>query len=373
MTPALRFSTNAGYGTPDSRPPEQVHRDAIDLAVRAEELGYHSVSLSEHHFSDYVGVPNPAVVAAAIAARTERIRISINISVLPLHNPVTVAEDYALLDVISGGRVDFGCGRGYQPGEFKGHNVTLGESRERMTEAIEIVRGLWAEDDFSYHGEHFQVDHLTLFPKPVQDPMPVRVAGVSPESFEAVAAMKLPLLCAPSITPLDKIKASLDIYRAALRSHGEDPADYSITLPQWVYIGETEEEAFRAPRASMEWFQRRNSELMTAGILPTDPGFDFYSKAQRNRANFDYERYFEQGVFLFCTPEEAVRRLRERVDLLGVTEVLCAFHASTFGETLENMARFAEQVMPAFTEDAHAAAAPTDDDRDPVPASAAGA
>lgn len=355
--PNIRFSTNAGYGTPDSRPPEQVHRDAIELAVRAEELGYHSVSLSEHHFSDYVGVPNPAVVAAAIAARTERIRISINISVLPLHNPVTVAEDYALVDVISGGRLDFGCGRGYQPGEFKGHGVTLAESRTRLHEAIEIVQGLWAQDDFSYHGEHFQVDHLTLYPKPTQNPVPFRVAGVSPESFEAVAAMKLPLLCAPSITPLDKVKASLDVYRDALRSHGEDPADYSITLPQWVYIGLTDEESFTAPRASMEWFQRRNSELMTAGILPDDPGYSFYSKAQANRANFDYERYFDQDVFLFCTPDKAIDRLRDRIEYLGVSEVLCAFHASSIDETLENMERFATTVMPAFTGETASASA----------------
>lgn len=344
----IRFSTNAGYGTPDSRPPAQVHRDAIELAVRAEELGYDSVSLSEHHFSDYVGVPNPAVVAAAIAARTERIRISINISVLPLHNPVTVAEDYALLDVISDGRVDFGCGRGYQPGEFKGHGVDLGDSRERLFEAIDIVRGLWSQDDFSYEGKHFSVDHLTLFPKPVQSPMPFRVAGVSPESFEAIAALKLPLLCAPSITPLPKVKESLDRYRDALRAEGEDPTDYSITLPQWVYIGKTDEESFEAPRHSMEWFQRRNSELMTAGIRPTDPGYSFYSKAQANRAAFDYQHYFDQDVFLFCTAETAVERLRERIEYLGVSEVLCAFHASSIEETLENMERFATDVMPAF-------------------------
>jgi alkanesulfonate monooxygenase SsuD/methylene tetrahydromethanopterin reductase-like flavin-dependent oxidoreductase (luciferase family) len=285
-----------------------------------------------------------------MAARTETIRISINISVLPLHNPVSVAEDYALLDVISNGRVDFGCGRGYQPGEFKGHNVPLAESRDRLNEAIQIVQGLWSQDDFSFHGEHYEVDHLTLFPKPVQDPVPFRVAGVSPESFEAIAAMKLSLLCAPSITPLDKIKASLDLYREALRSHGEDPADYTITLPQWIYIGDDEQESFDAPRASMEWFQRRNSQLMTAGILPTDPGYDFYSKAQANRAAFDYQHYFDLGVFLFCTPDEAVRRLRERVAYLGVQEVLCAFHASTIDETLENMRRFSEQVMPAFAE-----------------------
>jgi alkanesulfonate monooxygenase SsuD/methylene tetrahydromethanopterin reductase-like flavin-dependent oxidoreductase (luciferase family) len=351
----MKFSTNAGYGTPDSRPPEQVHRDAIELAVRAEELGFDSISLSEHHFSDYVGVANPAVVAAAMAARTERIRISINISVLPLHNPVTVAEDYALLDVISNGRVDFGCGRGYQPGEFKGHNIPLAESRDRLSEAIDIVRGLWDEDDFSYEGQYYRVDHLTLFPKPVQRPVPFRVAGVSPESFENIAAMKLSLLCAPSITPLNKIKDSLDLYRAALQGHGENPSDYTITLPQWIYIGLTDEESFAAPRPSMEWFQRRNSELMTAGILPTDPGYDFYSKAQRNRAAFDYQHYFDQGVFLFCTADDAVRRLRERVDYLGVDEVLCAFHASTIDDTLENMRRFAEGVMPAFAAEAAAA------------------
>jgi alkanesulfonate monooxygenase SsuD/methylene tetrahydromethanopterin reductase-like flavin-dependent oxidoreductase (luciferase family) len=353
----IKFSTNAGYGTPDSRPPEQVHRDAIELAVRAEELGYDSISLSEHHFSDYVGVPNPAVVAAAIAARTERIRISINISVLPLHNPVTVAEDYALVDVISNGRLDFGCGRGYQPGEFKGHGVALADSRDRLNEAIEIIQGLWYQDDYSYDGEHFQVDHLTLYPKPVQQPVPFRVAGVSPESFEAVAKMHLPLLCAPSITPLDKVAASLDVYRAALVAEGEDPTGYSITLPQWVYIAETEEEAFSAPRPSMEWFQRRNSELMTAGILPTDPGYSFYSKAQANRANFDYEHYFDQEVFLFCTPDRAVERLRSRIEKLGVSEVLCAFHCSSIDQTLENMERFATQVMPAFSGESAAAVA----------------
>jgi hypothetical protein len=96
----------------------------------------------------------------------------------------------------------------------------------------------------------------------------------------------------------------------------------------------------------MEWFQKRNSELMTAGIQPTDPGFSFYSKAQANRANFDYQHYFDRDVFVFCTADEAVKKLRERVDYLGVTEVLCAFYAPDTETTITNMERFARDVMP---------------------------
>jgi alkanesulfonate monooxygenase SsuD/methylene tetrahydromethanopterin reductase-like flavin-dependent oxidoreductase (luciferase family) len=344
----MKFATGAGLGMPGDRTAAETMRDAIELAVRAEELGYDYVTLAEHHFSDYVGVASPAVVGAAIAARTENIRIVLAISVLALHNPVTVAEEYALLDVISDGRLDFGVGRGYQPGEFKGHNIPLSESRGRFEESLEIIEGLWSTPDFSYEGKFYNVDHLTLYPRPVQERVPLRVAAVSPDSFERVARMHKDLMCAPSITPLEKIKASLDIYRNTLIEEGEDPADYSIFFPDQVYIGETEEECYNMPKAPMEWFQRRNSQLMTAGLLPTDPGYSFYKKAQANRSRFDYDKYYKRGTFVFCSADEAIRRIKERETYLGITDMSAGCMLATKEQALNNMQRIAEQVMPAF-------------------------
>jgi alkanesulfonate monooxygenase SsuD/methylene tetrahydromethanopterin reductase-like flavin-dependent oxidoreductase (luciferase family) len=348
----VTFGAGVGFGMPGERPPTQIMRDALELAELLEEVGFDQTGFAEHHFSDYVGVPSPAIAGAAIAARTEKLRIGIGISVLPLHNPVTVAEEYAMLDVLSNGRLEFGAGRGYQAGEFKGHNIPLSESRDRFDEALQIIEGLWTtKGEFSYAGEYYNVDEIELFPQPVQDPIPIRVAAVSPDSFERLARQRRKILCAPSITPLEKIKASFDTYWSVLKEEGEDPDDWKIPFPVSVYIGDTREEAYEGPRVPMEWFQRRNSQLMTKGLKPTDPNYSFYTKAQANRSKFDYAHYFDRVEnWVFDTTDNAIRRLQYLAEHMGPNCPLQigSPNLATKEQSVTNIRRIAERIMPCY-------------------------
>ena len=154
------------------RPFPEVYRDELGLITHAEELGYDTIWLTEHHFADDGYSPSIIPLAAAVAAQTERVRIGFNLLLLPLHNAIRVAEDIATLDVLSGGRIDVGLGQGYARHEFAGYGIDRGERLGRFREGLDVLEGLWTNDTFSYAGEHYQIDEARLTPKPVQQPMP---------------------------------------------------------------------------------------------------------------------------------------------------------------------------------------------------------
>jgi len=168
------------------RSASEVYRDSLEQVQRADELGYHTAWLAEHRFSPYGILPDCIVFGAAIAATTERIRIGQAVMVLPFHHPINLAEQIAMLDVMSNGRVDLGVGRGYQAQEYRAFDMDMDESRARFEECLEIMKGLWTTDNFSYHGKFFNVVNATLEPKPVQKPYPrIHMAVMrTPSSFE---------------------------------------------------------------------------------------------------------------------------------------------------------------------------------------------
>ena len=131
-------------------------QDELELIRFADELGYDSCWVREHHFTDYGFLPNTMTLLAHAAAQTERIRLGTAVVTLPLHHPIRAAEDAALVDVLSGGRLDYGVGRGYQSIEFEALGVPIGESRARTDEALEIMTRLWTSDDpVEFEGEFF--------------------------------------------------------------------------------------------------------------------------------------------------------------------------------------------------------------------------
>ncbi len=175
------FRNPAGW----RRPFVEVYRDELQLAVDAEGLGFDTIWLTEHHFADDGYSPSILTIAAAIAARTERIRIGFNLLLLPLHNAVRLAEDLATLDVLSNGRIDVGVGQGYAVHEFAGFGIPRSERLGRFVEGLDVLAGLWENDEFSYDGTHYQIDRARLNPRPVQQPSPPLWIGAT--SSKAVA------------------------------------------------------------------------------------------------------------------------------------------------------------------------------------------
>ena len=137
---------------PTGKDDAQIYAESLEQIRVGEDLGFDSVWLAEHRFTAYGEMPDTMVFAAAAAAVTTRVRIGTAVVVLPFHNPIRLAEQVAMVDVLSGGRLDFGVGRGYQAGEYRGFNIPMDESRTRFEEVLDICVGLWTQDGFSFDG-----------------------------------------------------------------------------------------------------------------------------------------------------------------------------------------------------------------------------
>src|SRR2546427_748941 len=168
---------------------EVVHRE-LEQMEWTEELGFDQIWLTEHHFIDYGLAVDPGTLAAVAASRTRRVRIGLAAAILPFHHPLRLAEQTALVDIVSRGRLEVGFGRGNRPAEFRGYNVPQQENRDRFEEAVEIITQAWTQmEPFSYEGRFFTIRDTRVMPKPLQKPHPpvYQVCG-SKESIEGTAA-----------------------------------------------------------------------------------------------------------------------------------------------------------------------------------------
>ncbi|MBK6663966.1 MAG: LLM class flavin-dependent oxidoreductase [Thermoflexaceae bacterium] len=169
-------------------PLEQVYARAFDRIAIMDEGGYDAVWLAEHHFNTYSVCPSVTQMGTYIAARTKNLRIGTAVTLAGFYHPLRLAEELALLDTLSGGRLNWGAGRGFDSKEFRAFNVPVEESSDRFRECVEIVRAAWANDRLSFHGQFWDFDDVEILPKPLQQPSPpVWLAATSPESVQRAA------------------------------------------------------------------------------------------------------------------------------------------------------------------------------------------
>ena len=177
------------------RPANQFVADIIDEAIEADRLGMHSAWIGEHHFSTLGVLSCPDLALAFIAARTRGIRLAPAVTVLPLHHPIRVAEQWASLDLMSGGRVDFAAGRGYDRREYEPLGIDFDNNQSIFEEGMEVVRRLWdADGPISHHGQHYRFDDVSITPRPLQRPLPAYVASFSKPSIELAGRLGLSLI-----------------------------------------------------------------------------------------------------------------------------------------------------------------------------------
>ncbi|WP_458413493.1 LLM class flavin-dependent oxidoreductase [Schinkia sp. CFF1] len=328
---------------------ERAYGEMLEQIQYGEELGFESVWLAEHHFSAYGTMPSPQVAAAAISQITEKMDIGLGVSILNFDNPVRIAEDYAMVDQLSKGRLKFGAGRGYQPSEAKGLNISLERTRERYWEYVEIIQGLWNNDTFSYNGEFYQFENLRLVPKPVQKRIPFYHACISPESFDLVVEKGCSeFMVTPTLMVMDDVLAYTKRTRERLLQKGINP---SIHMNLQMNIADSTDQAIK----NVETEMKRYFEM----VLKLIPG------AKGTQAPATYERFAEvasefdgplnvgalndSGVALLADSKEAVTRL-EAVENAGVTSMSCWFRMGDMEhrKVMKAMKRFADEVMPYF-------------------------
>ena len=220
------FTLSDNHYQDNPRGANQFVSDITAEALYADELGMHSAWIGEHHFNSLGVLSCPDLVLAYIASRTKRIRLAPAVTVLPLHHPIRVAEQWATLDLLSGGRVDFAAGRGYDQREYLPFHVSFEDNQQIFEEGLELVRRLWAADDrISHHGKRFSFDDVRITPKPVQRPIPTYVGSFSKPSIELAARLGCGLIVAPFAAAISYggLRQVADLYHETCAKHGTKP------------------------------------------------------------------------------------------------------------------------------------------------------
>jgi alkanesulfonate monooxygenase SsuD/methylene tetrahydromethanopterin reductase-like flavin-dependent oxidoreductase (luciferase family) len=333
---------------------EVVHRE-LEQMEWTEDLGFDRIWLTEHHFIDYGLAVDPATLAGIAASRTRTVRIGLAAAILPFHHPLRLAEQLALVDVVSRGRLDVGIGRGNRPAEFRGYNVPQQENRERAEEALAIVLRAWTEDRFSHQGRFFTITDARVMPKPAQRPHPplFQVCG-SKETIEATAARGWPMLNSVLRGNAEQqMVTNRDLYVGALRKNGRTEAEVAALLQQWgvsrqIYVAPTDAQAQAEAKDAEMWYQESFRRFVVPErIEDAHPSLQPHFRALAERlATVNWDDLVRETV-AFGSPETVARKL-EAMRALGVGHVLCwmNFGGLPQDRIRRSMELFAREVMP---------------------------
>ncbi|MGH7354479.1 MAG: LLM class flavin-dependent oxidoreductase [Candidatus Rokuibacteriota bacterium] len=353
----MRFSTFFFFQAPPGHDHADIIRRELQQVEWTEELGFDEVWFTEHHFIDYGLSVDPATLAAAAASRTRRVRIGLAAAILPFHHPLRLAEQMALVDIISGGRLDVGVGRGNRPAEFAGYRVPQEESRERFDESIEVMRAAWTEERFTHHGRFFRFDDVRVIPKPVQKPHPpLYQVCVSKDGIENTALRGWPMLNSVLFGPVDQLVANRDTYVQALQKAGRTEVEIARLLQNWgvsrqIYVADTDARALEEARVAELWYQESFRRFVIPDRIEDahpslQPGF----RAMAARLKTITWEGLVRETLAFGSPDTVARHV-EQMRSLGVGHVLCwmNFGGLPQDKIRRSMELFAREVMPRFS------------------------
>jgi alkanesulfonate monooxygenase SsuD/methylene tetrahydromethanopterin reductase-like flavin-dependent oxidoreductase (luciferase family) len=354
----------------DGRTQEEAFAEAFSIVEIAEDYGIDGVWLAERHFAGPrrpndpmgAGIPSiasvPLVLAAAIAARTTRLRIGTGVSVLPLCHPVRLAEEAATVDQISQGRLDFGIGRSGFPRAYAGYGVPYEESRERFQEALEVILKAWTQERFSHRGKYFTCNDLSVVPRPYQKPYPpIWVAATTRDTFPLVGRMGFPLVTGLRGFDIPQVQQNLAAYRQTLQEAGHAGAGgVYIRIP--IYVAETAEQARAEPEASTMRAYRRLAENFAGSAGKTGTtGTEERSERAARLSQLTYDDLLRDRV-AYGTPDMVVERLGQLRDELGLSGVIMESNVGGFiplERVLNSIRLFAQEVAPELRASSHAA------------------
>jgi alkanesulfonate monooxygenase SsuD/methylene tetrahydromethanopterin reductase-like flavin-dependent oxidoreductase (luciferase family) len=327
-------------------------QDALALTEAAEAWGLDGVWLGEIHFNPSRSVQSaPIALASFMAARTRRVRIGTAVTVLPLANPLRIAEEVATVDHLSAGRFDLGIGRSGSPRAYDVLNIAYGESQARFEEALTIIKEAWKGEPFSHEGKFYRFQNTTVAPRPVQRPHPpMRMAANSPETFRFVGRVGLPLFVGLRDLDIPELHRHLASYRTAWRdARHAGEGDVCLRIP--VYAASTQRAAVEEPRENITYFFRRHAELTRSRLGRGDTG-----PADRNAARLEqvsrmsYDEILETRVAFGTAAHlvERLRRLRQELGLSGMIVELNPGGLLSMEQMLQTLRIFTREVIPAL-------------------------
>jgi alkanesulfonate monooxygenase SsuD/methylene tetrahydromethanopterin reductase-like flavin-dependent oxidoreductase (luciferase family) len=314
---------------------ETVYERALQRIEIMESSGYDAVWLAEHHFHSFSVCPSVHMMGLQVAARTRRLRIGTAVSLAAFYHPLRLAEEVALLDIFSGGRVNWGAGRGFDRTEFQAFGVTPEESAERFHESVEIVLKAWSNERLTHEGRYYNFVDVEVLPKPRQKPHPpVWVAASSEEAIRRAAAKGFTIMMDPHASHRE-IARKRELYRAGLEAGGWSIAGRDIPIARFVAIANTHREAEEVARRGARWVVGSYAHPQAADaskLKAIDP----------NRAEVPAdpaERYLD-GVILYGTSEAVIDQLLRLREEMFLEYLLCAPLSH------ESFTLFTDKVLP---------------------------
>jgi alkanesulfonate monooxygenase SsuD/methylene tetrahydromethanopterin reductase-like flavin-dependent oxidoreductase (luciferase family) len=325
-------SATAKHGGP-SVDSGQGYKDFTEYNVEAEALGYHSTFLVEHHFTGYGQVSASLSLLTWIAARTRTLRLGTAVLVLPWHNPVLVAEQAATIDLLSGGRLDFGVGKGYRHNEFVGFAVPMEEGEARFEESLDVITKAWtSKERFSHRGKYWTFEDVIVEPPTAQQPHPPFWMGAgSPDSIRRVAERGYNLLL-DQFASFETIGERIALFQAEVEKRGRKFNPMEVAVARAFYVAKDKADKDAALERRLE-AQRR----LTAISQRPD------GKNTASILAFSDTREASEESALYGTPDELAAKI-EKLQAQGAEYVLL----NGGGSSRDNLRRFAHEVMPAF-------------------------
>lgn len=329
--------------SPSARPSQEIYARGVEQAQAAETLGYRNVWLGEHHFSTYGYLSRPAQFATHIAAKTTTLRVGTAVIVVPLHHPLVVAEEIATLDLLSGGRLDIGFGRGYQNYEFERFGLELESAKNRWDESLDIILNAFKGTPFSYDGKHYQVPDTVVYPQPRQTPHPpIWIVAQSPYALEAAVKRGFNVLTGGFGVSVDHLAAFGKMFDDVV-AKVNPPVKPRVGVQRAIYVAENDADA-RDAAEHARWNMRVTLSLR-----------NHYEQVENGKAvpivgqsepDLDdlIERYLVIG-----SPDTCIRQIKRLQKDVGITHFNCSFWFGDMDQqrVLRSMERFARDVMPA--------------------------
>jgi alkanesulfonate monooxygenase SsuD/methylene tetrahydromethanopterin reductase-like flavin-dependent oxidoreductase (luciferase family) len=323
--------------------------DILAEAVYAEEVGLHSAWIGEHHFSTLGVLSCPDLVLANVAARTKHIRLAPAVTVLPLHHPIRVAEQWATLDLLSGGRVDFAAGRGYDRREYLPLGVSFENNQAIFEEGMEVVRRLWSSDGpISHHGRHYRFDDVAITPKPVQRPLPAHVASFSQPSIELAGRLGCGLIVAPFAAAMTYggLRQVAELYHQTCARHNRPPGH--LMCSYFIHFADTKAEEEAARARQIRYYKECVIAAFPGDPKTAPPSYRYFIAMVERLRNVAPADLTENSVLLGA-PAQIVETLK-KIEAAGFDEVILYFNVGLkpHAQVKDEMARFMAEVAPAF-------------------------
>ena len=348
----MHFGIFMEFGSRPGLSEAESFQEGFRLVDAAEDMGMDGVWLAELHFNPTRSVLSaPVVVGSSIATRTKRLRLGMAVHVLPLSNPLRIAEEIATLDQISEGRFEFGVGRSGFARSYDIYGVPYVESQERFREALDIILEAWKGEPFSYEGEFYNFNEATVWPRPYQVPHPpLRIAANTAETFTRLGRQGHPIFVGLRGMDIPELQVHLKEYRRSWKEAGhEGEGDVSLRIP--VYAADSGKAALAEPRDSIDaYFNRMGSLLRDAASARANSDATLRQGRADRLATMSYEEMLETKV-AFGTSEGLVDRFTELREELGLNGIVAELNAGGLipEEAVTRSVRIiTEQVMPAF-------------------------